>query len=106
MAYFYILTPHKGTPLYDRMRGENRILDEKHMRRTPGIVCEIKPSYCSPEEMEQNVQNMYEQFYSLPSMLRRLPPPVTKCNIASWIINVSQRRMRRSERLLQNFDWT
>ena len=106
VAYFYILSPHKGTPLYDRMRQEGRILDERHMRRTPGNVCNIKPFYCSPEELEENVQNMYDQFYSLPSMLRRLPPPVTKCNIASWILNVSQRRMRRSDRVLQNFDWT
>ena len=106
VAYFYILSPHRGTPLYERMRQEGRILDEKHMRRTPGNVCDIKPLYCSPEELEENVQNMYDQFYSLPSMFRRLPAPATKSNIASWILNVSQRRMRRSDRVLQNFDWT
>lgn len=106
VAYFYILSPHRGTPLYERMRQEGRIIDERHMRRTPGNVCDIKPLYCSPEELEENVQNLYDHFYSLPSILRRLPPPVTKSHIASWILNFSQRRMRRSERTLQNFDWT
>lgn len=106
MAYFYILSPHRGTPLYERMMQEGRILDDKHMRRTPGNMCDIKPLYCSPEELEENVQNLYDHFYSLPSMLRRLPLPVTKSHIASWILNFSQRRMRRSERTLQNFDWT
>lgn len=106
VAYFYILTPHKGTPLYERMKGEGRILDETHMRRTPGISCDIKPLYCSPEELEENVQSLYDQFYSLPSIFRRLPLPVTKSHVASWILNFSARRMRRSERTLQNFDWT
>jgi len=106
VAFFYILSPHRGTPLYERMRQEGRIIDEKHMRRTPGNVCDIKPLYCSPEELEDNVQNLYDHFYSLPSMFRRLPLPVTKSNIASWILNISQRRMRRSERTLKNFDWT
>lgn len=106
VAYFYILSPHKGTPLYERMKGENRILDEKHMRRAPGIICDIKPLYCSPDELEENVQNMYDTFYSFPSMLRRLPLPVTKANIASWILNFSQRRMSRGDRTLKNFDWT
>jgi len=106
VAFFYILSPHRGTPLYERMRQEGRIIDEKHMRRTPGNVCDIKPLYCSPEELEENVQNLYDHFYSLPSMFRRLPLPVTKSNIASWILNISQRRMRRSERTLKNFDWT
>ena len=88
------------------MKGEDRILDEKHMRRTPGNICNIKPLYCSPQELEENVQGMYDEFYSFPSMLRRLPLPVTKANIASWILNFSQRRMSRADRTLQNFDWT
>ena len=106
VAYFYILNPHKGTPLYERMKQEGRILDEKHMRRTAERVCDIKPLYCSPEELEENVQSLYEHFYSLPSMFRRLPLPVTKSHVASWILNFSQRRIRRFERMLQNFDWT
>ena len=105
VAYFYILSPHRGTPLYDRMRQEDRLIDDKHMRRTPGIICDIKPSYCTAEEMEKNVQDMYDQFYSTRSMLRRLPLPVTKANIASWILNFSQRRMSWADRHAQNFDW-
>jgi len=105
VAYFYILSPHKGTPLYERMRQQGRIIDEAQMRRRPGNVCYIKPAYCSAEELERRVTGIYRRFYSLPSMLRRLPPPVTKANIASWVLNFSQRRLRRSERALQNFDW-
>jgi hypothetical protein len=47
---------------------------------------------------------MYRNFCSLPSILSRLPLPVTKANIASWVINVSQRRMARAEQANNNFD--
>ena len=31
-------------------------------------------------------------------MVSRLPLPLTKSNLASWVINFSQRRMARTER--------
>ena len=104
VAYFNILTPHKGTPLYDRMKADNRILDIRHIGRWPGITCYIRPAYCSAEEMEQSVKHMYTEFYRFPSMLTRLPLPVTKANIASWVVNLSQRRVARADASMENFD--
>jgi len=39
---------------------------------------------------------MYRQFYSLRSMFSRLPMPVNQSNIASWVINLSQRHLTRA----------
>ena len=102
-AYFNILTPHKGTPLYDRMAAEDRIIDIDGIGRWPGIHCHIKPSYCSAEEMETHVRTMYRKFYSLPSMLARLSFPVRQTDIASWMVNLEQRRVSRTE--TENFDY-
>jgi hypothetical protein len=89
------------------MKADGRILDEKQVYRTLGNTCEIKPSYCTPKELEENVQSMYDRFYSLPSMLQRLPLPVTKSHVASWLLNFQQRRMRRSDRSRHMlFDWS
>src|SRR5262249_18534580 len=107
MANFYILSPHKGTPLYERMKQEGRILDENQVYRTLGNVCEIKPLNCTPRELEENVQAMYDRFYSLSSMFRRLPLPVTSSSLASWFLNFQERRMRRTGRPLGLlFDWS
>ncbi|MGF1508668.1 MAG: B12-binding domain-containing radical SAM protein [Myxococcota bacterium] len=107
VAYFYILSPHKGTPLFDRMMQQGKVIvDERLIRRTPGIRCDIKPPHGTPEEMENRVRDMYDKFYSTRSMMRRLPPPTTKSHVASWMLNVAQRRMRRTDRILQNHDWT
>lgn len=103
-AYFNILTPHKGTPLYDRMQEQDRILDAYNMGRWTGMNCYIKPKRHSPEELEDRVKALYRKFYSLPSMFSRLPPPVTRSNIASWVVNFSQRKMALADSM-ENFDY-
>jgi len=45
VAYFNILTPHKGTALYNRMKEEGRIINIDDIGRWPGIKCYIKPAY-------------------------------------------------------------
>ena len=103
-AYFNILTPSKGTDLYNRMEAEGRILDPETIDRYPGQTCHIRPLTCSPQDMERRIQDLYRGFYSLPSMARRLPLPVTQANIASWVINLSERRMHRSATGNNDFD--
>jgi radical SAM superfamily enzyme YgiQ (UPF0313 family) len=104
VAYFNILTPVKGTPLYERLRGEGRILDPEEVDRWPGQRCHIRPAHGTPEALEAGVQGMYRDFYSLSSMVTRLPLPWTQSNLASWFINFSQRRMARAEQSHNNFD--
>jgi radical SAM superfamily enzyme YgiQ (UPF0313 family) len=103
-AYFNILTPHRGTPLYETMKAENRILDDHAMGRWPGLHCYIKPTYCTAKELEEYVRNVYNDFYSFPSMVKRLPLPITKANIASWVVNRSQRKVSRAGDGMESFD--
>ncbi|MGD0349876.1 MAG: B12-binding domain-containing radical SAM protein [Verrucomicrobiota bacterium] len=104
VAYFNILTPVKGTPLYDRLQSEGRVTNSREIDRWPGQLCYIKPPYGSPAELEQNVRKMYRDFYSLPSIISRVPLPVTRANVASWVINFSQRRMAHAGPAKNNFD--
>lgn len=103
-AYFNILTPVKGTPLYDRMKASGRITNLDDIDRWPGQYCYIRPPNGTPGSLERNIQDMYRQFYSLRSMFARLPMPVTQSNIASWVINFSQRRLARVEEAHNDFD--
>ena len=104
VAYFNILTPHKGTALYDRMKEEDgKIINIDDIGRWPGIKCYIRPTYCTPEELEDYVRWMYQRFYSVSSILKRLSFPVSQADVASWIINISQRRVAFSD-TAENFD--
>ena len=103
-AYFNVLTPHKGTPLYDRMLTEDRIIEIDDIGRWPGIHCHIRPGFCSAADLEAHVRTMYRKFYSLPSMLSRLPLPTRQTEIASWMVNLEQRRVSRNDNETENFD--
>jgi radical SAM superfamily enzyme YgiQ (UPF0313 family) len=104
VAYFNILTPHKGTPLYDRMKADHRIIEIDHIGRWPGLNCYIQPSYCSPQELEEQVKKIHREFYRYPSMFVRLPLPTTQAHIASWVVNLSQRKLFRSDGATEDFD--
>jgi radical SAM superfamily enzyme YgiQ (UPF0313 family) len=95
-AYFNILTPDKGTRLYDRMKEEGRMHDIDNMGRWPGDKCFIEPKNFTPEALEKRVRDLSVHFYNYPSMLKRLPLPITMRNIASWVINFSQRKVAKA----------
>ena len=101
-AYFNILTPHVGTPLYDRMQSEGRLIDPDDIGRWPGLMCYFRPKHCTPRDLEEKVKRMYREFYSLKSMMARLGLPTSAADFASWTINLSQRRMFHSD--AENFD--
>jgi len=104
VAYFNMLTPEEGTPLFERLKAQNRVPDLHDLGRWPGHNCYIIPQHCSPQELERKVDQMYSEFYTVRSMLSRLPLPVSIANIASWSLNLSQRQMVRCGRRLNNFD--
>lgn len=93
VAYFNILCPEIGTMFYERMKKDDRILRLEDIGRFPGEFCHLKPKNFTAEQLESNVQDMYLKFYSWKSMFQRLPMPVTQANIASWIVNLSQRKL-------------
>jgi radical SAM superfamily enzyme YgiQ (UPF0313 family) len=103
-AYFNILTPHKGTPLYERMLAEDRIIHIDDIGRWPGIHCHIKPKNLTAEELEENVRMLYRKFYNYASMFTRLPLPLNQARIASWMINLSQRKVSRAQVDMESFD--
>lgn len=93
VAYFNILCPEIGTTFYEKMKQEDRILRIDDIGRFPGEFCHIKAKHFSAEELECKVQDMYLQFYSWKSIFQRLPMPVRQGDFASWIVNLSQRKL-------------
>jgi len=105
VAYFNLLSPERGTSFYERMRQQDRIIEESEIGRWPGQPCHIKPLYCTPEELEQDVLGIHQKFYTLPSMVRRLPMPLNTSAFASWMLNLSQRHVAAHAHEGHNFTW-
>lgn len=102
-AYFNVMVPLRGTPLYDRMKQEGRIIDEANMERWAGVKCHFLPTRMTGDELVTQVKMMQRSFYSLPSMLRRLRLPRTQADLASWSINLSQRRVALNSDTMNEF---
>ena len=76
MAFFNVATPRRGTPMWDQLNAEGRVHNpdaEKYL----GMVCNFFPKHMTPEECETGVWRCFQQFYSFPSIFRRLFLPPT-----------------------------
>lgn len=73
LAQFGILTPFPGTPLYDSMQAENRIIERDWSKYTISNVV-TAPANLSRRKLEEGFNWAYREFYSYRSMIRRLFP--------------------------------
>ncbi|MBM4293665.1 MAG: B12-binding domain-containing radical SAM protein [Deltaproteobacteria bacterium] len=74
MAFFNVVTPRRGTPMWDRLYQEGRVHNpeaEKYL----GMICNFLPKHMTPEECEAEVWRCFKEFYSFSSICRRLLMP-------------------------------
>jgi len=73
-ASFHILTPYPGTALYKQFEQEGRLLESKGWDHYTTRHAVFKPMGMgqAPEKLEQGFRRAYREFYSLPSVLKRL----------------------------------
>jgi radical SAM superfamily enzyme YgiQ (UPF0313 family) len=102
-AYFNIMVPLRGTPLYERMKADGRMIDEANMERWPGTVCHFRPMRLTGEDLVENVRRLQREFYSLRSMTRRLRWPRTMSDLASWNVNLTQRKVAMNSATMNEF---
>jgi len=68
---FGILTPFPGTPLWEKLKKENRIIDFNWSNYDIAHVV-FQPKNLTPEELREGFLWAYRRIYSLPSILKRL----------------------------------
>jgi len=74
-ALLYILTPYPGTPIYDQLKSEGRLLS--HDRDKYGWAHAVfRPAKMTPQELERGVQQTYENLFHF--FKRRAPRQILK----------------------------
>jgi radical SAM superfamily enzyme YgiQ (UPF0313 family) len=76
-AEFHILTPFPGTPLYDYLDKQNRILTKDWSKYDSKNVI-YKPKQMTAEQLINGVNKMYEGFYNPSNILRFIGSNVNK----------------------------
>ncbi len=80
---FSILTPFPGTPLYNKLDSENRILTRDWMKYDMGHVV-FQPKNMSPEALESGWLRVIKETYSKSNLIKRTIGNY-KLNYASWL---------------------
>ncbi len=68
----HIATPYPGTPFYERMRRDGRIIDHDLSHYDTAHVV-MRPKNMTPEELYAGYLRVYREVYSLRNIWRRLP---------------------------------
>lgn len=91
LAYFNVLTPLPGTALFERYNNAGRIFD-RDWAKYDGKHVVFKPSRMTPEQLQEGFHWANHQFYSLPSIWRRLSGTQQRL-IARWEMNREFRKL-------------
>ena len=71
-ATFNILTPYPGTPLFQRLEAEGRILTKDWRKYNGRADVAFQPKQMSVDELLAGFRYANKRFYSLPSIVKRL----------------------------------
>lgn len=71
-ATFNMLTPYPGTPLFNRLKAEGRILTEDWSKYNSRTDVVFQPSNMSPEELLAGFNRVNREFYQLGNICSRL----------------------------------
>jgi len=91
LAYFNVLTPLPGTALFDRYNSTGRIFD-RDWAKYDGKHVVYRPSRMTPEQLQEGFYWANHQFYSLPSIWKRLSGTNQRL-VARWEMNREFRKL-------------
>ena len=91
LAYFNVLTPLPGTALFDRYNSAGRIFD-RDWAKYDGKHVVFQPSRMTPEQLQEGFYWANHQFYSLPSIWKRLSGTSQRL-VARWEMNREFRKL-------------
>jgi radical SAM superfamily enzyme YgiQ (UPF0313 family) len=94
----HILTPYPGTALFRRLEAEGRITDRdwRHYN-TSNVV--FQPSHMTAKELRDGYLRLYDEFYSLANIIRRLPDDPSR-RIPYLLFNFGYRKYGKVASLL------
>ncbi len=92
-ANYYILTPLPGTKLFQEMKESGRLLHTQWDKYDANHVV-FKPAKLTQEQLLDGLISAYKNFYSIPSIVKRLRRPTNKKFISALVLNIG-RYLRR-----------
>ncbi len=100
---FSVLTPFPGTPLFDRLAAEGRILT-RNWERYDGQHVVFQPAAMSAEELERGTERAWRAAYTYRAILRRGRATPSRRSLY-WASNLAYRFYARNLHRFYTCDW-
>lgn len=72
VPFLSILTPFKGTPIYEQLRREGRLMGDRGLEFSNGFNVAFEPKRMSPEELLRAHRDLWCSAFSITACLRRI----------------------------------
>jgi len=72
VPFLSVLTPYPGTPIYEKMRDEGRLLEDRGWESFNGYNVTFRPRQMSPQELLAAHRDLWREAFSLKNTLRRV----------------------------------
>jgi radical SAM superfamily enzyme YgiQ (UPF0313 family) len=89
VPFLSILTPYKGTPLYDRLAEENRIIEERGWEFYNGYNVAFQPEGMPPDQLLAAHRRLWKRTFSLPNVMKRLVRPIPALHPGSYLLTLA-----------------
>ena len=94
LPQFTVFTPFPGTPLFDRLKAEDRILTYDWSKYNGHDVV-FQPKNMTPKQLDDGMRVTWGRAYSIGSILRRLAAPPLLLKPIALLSNLNFRRFMR-----------
>ncbi len=87
VPFLSIMTPFKGTPVYEILKNENRILKDKGWEFYNGYNVAFEPKQITPDELLNAHRNLWKKTFSLKYTIKRILKGIRTLNIGSIFLS-------------------
>ena len=88
VPFLSVLTPYHGTPLYEKLESEGRLLPERGYEHWNGYNVAFRPQLMTPAELLHAHRRLWRKAFSLHATLRRLRRAATRLRPGAFLLSV------------------
>jgi radical SAM superfamily enzyme YgiQ (UPF0313 family) len=89
VPFLSVLTPYKGTPLFDKLQAENRLLEERGWQFYNGYNVAFRPGKMTPDELLQAHRQLWRTAFSPQHVLKRVARSALRLRIGALFLSLA-----------------
>lgn len=103
VPFLSIMTPFIGTPVYEQLKSENRMLDNRGWQFYNGYNVAFKPKEISPEELLCAHRNLWKTTFSFFYGIRRILKGLTTLRLGGILLSLAMNGFYMTKRYRRNY---